>query len=172
MRLSRWTVMALTTALVACAYGARNSGTIDLRSPLGAVLSSGARTGAPVSLRFDPNAKVILSSASGLPAASFLPSQAARGSEIYEQSCVRCHEGGQLAGQGFVESWNNRRVYDLYALIRSTMPLEEPGGMKDGEYLDVVAYLLAINKHASAGADSLRGDTLTLRTTRIAVSFP
>jgi mono/diheme cytochrome c family protein len=172
VRLSRWTVMASTTVLAACAYGARNSGTIDLRSPLGAVLSSGARTGAPIPLRFDPNAKVILSSASGLPAASFLMSQAARGSEIYEQSCVRCHEGGQLVGQGFVESWNNRRVYDLYALIRSTMPLDDPGGMKDGEYLDVVAYLLAVNMHASAGADSLRGDTLTLRSTRIAVSVP
>ena len=63
-------------------------------------------------------------------------------------------------------------MYDLYALIRSTMPLDDPGGMKDGEYLDVVAYLLAVNMHASAGADSLRGDTLTLRSTRIAVSVP
>ena len=168
MRLSRWTVMASTTALVACAYGA----TTNVRSPLGAVLSSAARTGAPVPLRRDPNAKVILSTASGLPAASFLMSQAARGSEIYDQTCVKCHEGSQLIGPAFVESWNNRRVYDLYALVRSTMPLDDPGGMKDTEYIDLIAFLLQQNKHASAGADSLRSDTLSLRTTRIAVSVP
>jgi cytochrome c5 len=166
--MSRWTVVALTTLLGACAYGAAT----NIRTPLGAVLSSGARTGAPVPLHADPNAKVILSSAAGLPAASFLMSQAARGSEIYEQTCVRCHEGSQLIGQGFVEAWNNRRVYDLYALIRSTMPLDDPGGMKDTEYLDLIAFLLQMNKHVSAGTDSLRADTLALRSTRIAVSYP
>jgi mono/diheme cytochrome c family protein len=172
MRLSRSMALALTTSLAACVYGARGSGTTDLRSPLGAVLSPGARTGAPILLRFDPKAKVILSNAASLPAASFLMSQAARGSEIYEQSCSRCHEGEQLIGQGFVESWNNRRVYDLYALVRSTMPLDDPGGMKDTEYLDLVAFLLQANKHVSPGADSLRSDTLSLRKTRIAVSAP
>ena len=167
MRLGRWTVMACSTTLVACAYGATN-----VRSPLGAVLSQGARTGAQVPLRFDPNAKVILSIAAGLPAASFLPSQAVRGARIYENSCGNCHEPGQLIGRGFAESWNNRRVYDLYALVRGTMPLDNPGSMTDGEYLDVIAYMLRENKHASAGLDSLRGDTLTLRSTRIAVGVP
>jgi cytochrome c5 len=161
-------VMAFTTLLVACAYGA----TTNVRLPLGANLSSAARTGAPVPLRRDPNAKVILSSAAGLPPASFLMSQAARGSEIYDQSCVRCHEGSQLIGPNFVESWNNRRVYDLYALVRSTMPLDDPGGMKDTEYVDLVAFLLQQNRHALARADSLRPDTLSLRSTRIAVSAP
>src|ERR1019366_813070 len=107
-----------------------------------------------------------------LPPASFLMSQAARGSEIYDQSCVRCHEGSQLIGPNFVESWNNRRVYDLYALVRSTMPLDDPGGMKDTEYVDLVAFLLQQNRHALARADSLRPDTLSLRSTRIAVSAP
>jgi polar amino acid transport system substrate-binding protein len=172
MRLTRWTLMASSLALVACANNARTGGTSYIRSPLGAVLSSGARTGAPVALRVDPNAKVILSSAAGLPAAAFLPSQATRGSEVYEQTCVKCHEEGHLIGQNFVESWNNRRVYDLYALVRSTMPLDDPGGLKDGEYLDLIAYLLAANKHVSPRADSLRGDTLNLRATRIAVSAP
>ena len=79
---------------------------------------------------------------------------------------------GQLIGQSFVDQWNNRRVYDLYALVRGTMPLDNPAGMKDGEYLDVIAYLLRANKHTSAGLDSLRADTVSLRKTRIAVSVP
>ncbi len=165
MRLSRWIVLSGVT-VIACATAATN-----VRTPLGAHLSPGARTGAPVPLRVDPNAKVILSSAAGLPPASFLPPQAVRGKQVYEQTCATCHQPGQLVGQGFVESWNDRRVYDLYALVRGTMPLDKPGGMKDQEYLDLIAYLLQAN-HAPPGADSLRADTLALRKSRIAVTFP
>jgi hypothetical protein len=63
-------------------------------------------------------------------------------------------------------------VYDLYALVRSTMPLDNPGGMKDGEYLDVVAYLLQANKQQTDRPDSLKSDTTSMRGTRIAVSAP
>jgi hypothetical protein len=90
---------------------------------------------------------------------------------LYRASCGNCHEAGSLVGQGFVGSWNDRRIYDLYALVRSTMPLDKPGGLKDGEYLDVVAYLLQANHHVG-GADSLRADTLAMRNTKIAVSSP
>jgi len=166
MRVSRWTMMAGTAGIAACASVATN-----VRPPLGAFLSPGARTGSPVPLRFDPNAKVILSSAAGLPAASYLPSQAERGGRVYDQTCGACHQPGQLIGQGFVESWNDRRVYDFYALVRGTMPLNDPGGMKEQEYVDVVAYLLQAN-HAPAGPDSLRADTVALRKTRISVKYP
>ena len=162
------TLITISLALGAFACAAAP----NVRSPLGAFLSPGARTGDPVPLRIDPTARVILSGATGLPAASFLPSQAARGREIYSRTCENCHAEGQLVGQGFVQSWNGRRVYDLYALVRSTMPLDNPGAMKDGEYVDVVAYLLQANKHAGGGADSLKSDTTTMRGTRIAVSVP
>ena len=78
-------------------------------------------------------------------------------------------EPGTLVGEGFVTQWNNRRVYDLYALVRGTMPLDNPAGLKDGEYLDVIAYLLRANKHASAAPDSLRADTASLRARKISV---
>jgi len=165
MRLKRAMAIVLVLASGACAYHAAP----DVRSPLGAMLSPSATTGAPVPLRVDPNATVILTNTAGLPAASFLASQATRGKTIYEQTCDRCHAEGELVGEGFVQSWNNRRVYDLYALIRATMPLDSAGGMKDGEYLDVVAYLLQANNHAPPRPDSLLGDTATLRHTRIVV---
>jgi S-disulfanyl-L-cysteine oxidoreductase SoxD len=163
LRIALFTVCALT----ACATSSRSA--TDFRSPLGAVLSPGAATGTPVPLRVDPGAKVILSTASNLPPASYLPSQAQRGERVYQATCAMCHAGGELVGDRFVVSWKDRRVYDLYALIRSTMPLDNPGGLKDGEYLDVVAYLLQANKHASPGSDSLRADTASMRKTKIAV---
>jgi len=166
MRASRWIV-------VGCALGAGcATAVINVRPPLGAMLTTDSKTGAPVPLHADPNTKVILSSAAGLPAASYLPSQAARGKEIYGQTCGTCHQATKFVGQEFVESWNDRRVYDFYSLVRGTMPLDNPGGLKDGEYLDVVAYLLQANHQATASPDSLRADTASLRRTKIAVHYP
>jgi S-disulfanyl-L-cysteine oxidoreductase SoxD len=168
MRFNRLTAVVGSMTLAACASVAT---TTNVRTPLGAHLTSGAKTGAQVPLRVDPNAKVILSSAAGLPPASYLNSQAARGQRVYEETCAVCHQSSQFIGQAFVESWKDRRVYDFYALVRGTMPLDKPGGLKEGEYLDVVAYLLKAN-HAPSGVDSLKADTVALRKTRIAVSLP
>lgn len=168
MRSTQRILLALTTTLAACAVGA----TTNVRAPLGAFLSPTAMTGAPVPLRVDPGARVIISTASDLPMASYLPSQADRGARIYQRTCAMCHGPGTLVGEGFVEQWNNRRVYDLYALVQGTMPLDNAAGMTDGEYLDVIAYLLRANNHTSAGPDSLRADTVSLRKTRIAVRVP
>ena len=155
------------TAVAACATGIKPA--TDIRSPLSATLGAGAATGEPVGLRFDPTAKVIISTAGDLPPASYLPSQAERGEKVYQSSCGMCHAAGELVGERFVVTWKDRRVYDLYALIRSTMPLDDPGGLKDGEYLDVVAYLLKANKHVPPSGDSLKADTASLRKTKIDV---
>ena len=167
MRATRWIVLGCVLG-AACATAART----NVRPPLAAVLTSGAKTGAQIPLRRDPNAKVILSSAAGLPAASFLPSQATRGADVYAGTCANCHQPAQFIGQNFVESWNDRRVYDFYALVRGTMPLDNPGGLKEQEYLDVVAYLLQANHQASPRPDSLRADTVALRGVKISVRAP
>ncbi len=87
------------------------------------------------------------------------PSQASRGEAVYGKTCGTCHQPGQFVGQTFVEAWNDRRVYDFYSLVRATMPLDNPGGMKDQEYLDVVAYLLQANHARVAGARFTRAPT-------------
>jgi mono/diheme cytochrome c family protein len=165
MRVSR--LIVLGVAVAGCASAAAT----NVITPLGAYLSTGAKTGAPVALRVDPNAKVILSNASNLPPASYSAAQATRGKDIYEGTCGTCHQPAQFIGQTFVESWNDRRVWDFYSLVRATMPLDNPGGMKEQEYIDVVAYLLQANK-APAGGDSLKADTTALRAHKIAVHFP
>ena len=165
-----WMTIAVSGTLAA-ATACATAGRVNVRPPLAARLSPGASTGPQTPLKFDPAARVILSTAGGLPPASFLATQAARGARVYDQTCGTCHQPGQLVGQTFVENWNDRRVYDFYALVRATMPLDNPGGLKDGEYLDVVAYVLQAN-HATPGRDSLKADTLALRGTKIAVRFP
>jgi len=152
------------TAILGCARAVAT----NVRTPLGAHLTAGAPTGAMIPLRFDSTARVIRSTAASLPAATYWPAQADRGERVFTQVCAMCHARDQFIGERFVGDWNDRRVFDFYALVRSTMPLTNAGGLKEEEYLALVSYLLKAN-HAEAGPDSLRSDTLALRGKRIAV---
>lgn len=165
----RWSGVLWTTMILGCASAATTPTTV--RAPLGAHLTAGAATGTPIPLRFDSTAHVIRSTAVKLPAATYWPPQAEHGERVFSQVCAMCHARAQFVGERFVDDWNDRRVFDFYALVRSTMPLTNPGGLKEDEYLALVAYVLQAN-NALAGADSLRSDTLALRGRRIAVRLP
>lgn len=169
MRRSCWNAVVWAVVVVGCAS---NGGVPpNVRTPLGAHLTAGATTGAPIPLRFDSTARVIRSTAGQLPPATYLAAQADQGERVFNQTCAACHARAQFVGESFVQTWNDRRVFDFYALVRSTMPLTNPGGLKEDDYLAVVSYLLKAN-HAEAGTDSLRSDTLALRSRKIAVRYP
>ena len=170
MRLPRRTLLVSIVA-VGCASAA--VATTNVREPLGAYLTPKAPTGAPMPLRYDSSAaaRIVWSSAANLPPATYLPLQAEHGEAVFKRTCAMCHAPTQFIGQQFVESWNDRRLFDFYSLVHSTMPLNNPGGLKEDEYLGVLAYLLKAN-NAPAGVDSLRPDTTALRGHKIAVHFP
>jgi len=169
MRRSCWSAAVWTTVIVGCASSGATA--TNVRAPLGAHLTASAPTGAPMPMRFDSTARVIRSTAANLPPATYWPAQAEHGARVFNQTCATCHARSQFVGESFVETWNDRRVFDFYALVRSTMPLTNPGGLKEDEYLALVSYLLKANQ-AEAGTDSLRSDTLALRSRKIAVRFP
>ena len=154
MQLTRLSVvgwMAVATVVVGCGVRQRRRRPRRVRSRRGRTRRSGARltaaakTGPQVPLRFDPNAHVVIATVPDLPAASFSAAQATRGEQVFDQTCATCHQPDRFIGANFVDAWNDRRVYDFYSLVRSTMPVDNPGGLKDQEYLDVVAYLLKAN---------------------------
>ena len=169
MPLSRSTAVVSTIIAIGCASASRGASTPS--APLGAQLTVKAATGAPVPLRIDPTARVVRSLVPNLPAATYWPAQADRGERVFNTTCAACHARSQFIGQTFVENWNDRRVSDFYTLVRSTMPVNNPGSLKDEEYLAVVSYLLKAN-HAAAGTDSLVGDSASVRGRRIAVTAP
>ncbi len=166
MHVRRLAVFAVGTLVVGCASAAATNSAV--LTPLGAHLGAGAKTGPTVPLRFDPTAHVVIALTPNLPAASFAAAQATRGETVYEGTCATCHQPDQFIGPRFVEAWNDRRIGDFYSLVRSTMPVDNPGGMKEQEYIDVVAYLLKAN-HATPGADSVSSDTTFLRNRKISV---
>jgi S-disulfanyl-L-cysteine oxidoreductase SoxD len=100
--------------------------------------------------------------------------QARRGQTTYQEVCLKCHgetldggEGGApLAGEEFRQKWNAKTVGALFALIRKTMPSDDPGGLSSREYSDLVAYILSVNEYP-AGQKELDRDVAALNEIRI-----
>ena len=88
----------------------------------------------------------------------FTTAQADRGRTTFDEACAECHTNNEFRGRLFQSNWGRRTVYSFYRTIRSTMPDNNPGGLEEQVYLDVVSYILSINGH-EAGASELSADS-------------
>jgi mono/diheme cytochrome c family protein len=92
--------------------------------------------------------------------------QAERGEAVFREVCVSCHATTEFKGDDFHLAWSGRTLRDLFRLISTTMPNENPGALSRQQYIDVVAYLLDLNEYP-AGASDLGSDESALRRIRI-----
>jgi alcohol dehydrogenase (cytochrome c) len=104
------------------------------------------------------------------PAGPFTAEQATAGRAAYEANCAACHGADlagsfPLAGEGFIGGWRTRTTRDLYGLIRTTMPSDNPGGLPDATYVNIVAYILQYNGIAA-------GSTPLTPTTEVQIGGP
>ena len=65
----------------------------------------------------------------------------ARGQEIFEADCSRCHVPIEMDAR-LRARWVGRTGEDLYNLIRTTMPAETPGSLTNDQYMNVTAFIL------------------------------
>ncbi len=89
----------------------------------------------------------------------FTAQQVHDGASVYTHACSQCHgaklQGASapaLVGDGFHRSIRNR--FDtggkLLDFVSHNMPASNPGGLRDEQYRDVVAYVLAKNGYGAA----------------------
>ena len=103
----------------------------------------------------------------------YTESQAARGATLFQQSCAICHgaslgglgEAPALVGAQFIGDFNGLTVGDLYERVRTTMPLNNPGGLTRDEYAAILAFMLKANGF-KAGPRDLYSRTEFLNTMR------
>jgi hypothetical protein len=88
--------------------------------------------------------------------------QAERGGKVYEARCALCHFAGQYAVNTFLKSWSGQTADALFDLIRTTMPKENPGGLKRQEYADLLAFIFKING-LPAGESELKSTDAALK---------
>jgi mono/diheme cytochrome c family protein len=97
---------------------------------------------------------------------AYTEAQAARGEATYRANCTSCHATSAYTGDAFVRAWDSRTAFDLFELIRTTMPIDNPGRLSREQYADVVAYLFKLNR-LPAGERPLPADDEGLRQVRI-----
>jgi S-disulfanyl-L-cysteine oxidoreductase SoxD len=92
--------------------------------------------------------------------------EADAGKELYAPLCSSCHLAmNQHSTPEFRKKWTGKSLSDLYTIMRSTMPKNDPGSLADEDYAVVLAYMLQLNK-MPAGKTYLSTDTLELRKIR------
>lgn len=85
--------------------------------------------------------------------------QADRGKALHLGVCAKCHgERGDGAGEpdqpqapaiaraSLLRKWDGLSLAALYELIRNTMPPDNPASRSEQNYVDVIAYMLAMTK--------------------------
>jgi mono/diheme cytochrome c family protein len=91
--------------------------------------------------------------------------QAERGNVAYRAACSGCHRGdlsgqnGVLIGTTFMNRWREDTLNSLFTNIKTTMPRNNPGILKEDMYVDIVSYILQQNSFP-AGDTELRPDSL------------
>lgn len=92
------------------------------------------------------------------PGISYTAAQAERGRIAYAEHCASCH--GPTMGGGaaptltgaFWSSWNGRTLGELFTLTRNSMPADAPASLADGDYADLLAYMLQKGGYPAGGA--------------------
>jgi cytochrome c5 len=97
---------------------------------------------------------------------AYTEAQAARGESAYRANCTSCHATSAHMGDAFMRAWDTRTAFDLFELIRTTMPVDNPGRLSREQYADIVAYLFKLNRLPS-GERPLPADDEGLKQVRI-----
>ena len=79
--------------------------------------------------------------------------QATRGDGLFRDNCVSCHSASEFAGASFQRRWRNRAVGDIYEFVLYSMPDDNPGGLPEQTYADIVAYMLSMNDFPSGDSE-------------------
>lgn len=93
---------------------------------------------------------------------AFTAEQAERGHEAYTQRCTICHGerlddgdfgGAPLRGAWFRDHWGAGSAAALFTYVKTLMPPDNPGGLNDTTYADIVAFILQRNGYKAGDAE-------------------
>ena len=96
----------------------------------------------------------------------FTTRQVTRGRSGFLDQCAGCHTSGQFSDPAFVRKWDGRALHDMFEFIRTSMPNDMPGSLSDATYVDVVTYILSINRFPT-GESELPPDPAVLKRIRM-----
>ena len=102
---------------------------------------------------------------------SYTAAQAERGQASYVHSCQVCHGstldngdfgGAPLNGAWFKDHWGKSDAGALFTYVKATMPPDNPEGLNDTTYADIIAFILQGNGYPP-GEQELPSDATALQ---------
>ena len=71
--------------------------------------------------------------------------QAKIGAKLYKINCLMCHDKKYF--RPVLETWSGRTLGMLYETMSTTMPETNPAGLRQQNYVDILAYILSLSKY-------------------------
>jgi len=99
----------------------------------------------------------------------YTAAQASRGESAYSAECARCHKDdltgyrSLLIGERFLEDWREDKLENFFTTLKNTMPRNAPASLSDNEYLDIVSYVLKMNKFPAGTTELTAGTAADIR---------
>lgn len=83
----------------------------------------------------------------------YTDAQAERGSAVYRSNCASCHTPGYFSDTSFYANFADKPLWELFDVVSDSMPEDNPGSLNQGQYADVIAFMLKLNKFPSGGTE-------------------
>lgn len=97
--------------------------------------------------------------------------QVARGYDLYQANCARCHGvqgegdiGPKLIGGSNLAGYQT--ADGLYAYVSKTMPFDKPASLSEQQYLDILAFILERNGLLPETTELTRGSAPDVTTVK------
>lgn len=94
--------------------------------------------------------------------------QATAGAAVFGKVCAECHEKADITKADFRSKWNGRTLFELFELVRTTMPDSNPGGLTREEYAGALAYILKANG-LPAGTTAVMPDSALMSNVKLSL---
>ncbi|MCC7043888.1 MAG: PQQ-binding-like beta-propeller repeat protein [Acidobacteria bacterium] len=126
----------------------------DLQMPgrLGAPPTPVERSGVPAPSAQPAPGRAALAASNAGPGV-FTASQAARGQQVFAQSCVNCHRVADQTGAAFRAKWANGGLGSLFTVLVTTMPENAVGSISRADHAAIVAYMLRESGYPPGASD-------------------
>lgn len=97
--------------------------------------------------------------------AIYSKAQAEAGEQLYQDHCLLCHDKKYF--RPVFKAWEGKSLGMLNTVMNTSMPLNNPASLAVQDYVDILAYMLSLNRYP-AGDDPLPNDNDALEAITIA----
>lgn len=77
--------------------------------------------------------------------------QAQAGEKLYAEHCLTCHDKKYF--RPVLKAWEGQPLGLLYTVMSASMPESNPGALPRKDYVDILAYILSLNRYPAGESE-------------------